>query len=164
VKPPVKTAETLVATIEANGRTTLVSLSGAIDENSNLESLFARLVGDTVFNLAAVERVNSMGVHRWIPLITRLSAKHRIELVDISYALVQNANVVANMFGSGVVRSCMAPYFCSTCKTNVVTSVTREEVAASPDAPPTKHCARCKNELEFDELDSYFAFFKLRGR
>ena len=46
-----------------------------------------------------VERVNSMGVHRWIPLISKFSAKHQAAFDEISYALVQNANVVANLFG-----------------------------------------------------------------
>lgn len=159
-----KVVEALRVTIEANGAATQVTLSGAIDENAKLEALFAQLTGDTVFNMRNVERVNSMGVHRWIPLIARLSAKHKVTFEEISYALVQNANVVANLFGAGHVRSCMAPYFCAKCKTNVTVTVTQQEVSSALHAPPIKFCERCKGQLEFDELDNYFGFFKARGR
>lgn len=157
-----RTVEALRATIEGNGTSTQVTLSGALDENAKLEALFAQLSGDTVFNMRDVERVNSMGVHRWIPLITKLSAKHKVMFDEISYALVQNANVVANLFGSGHVRSCMAPYFCSKCKANVTLAVTQQEVASAMHEPPAKTCDRCKGQLEFDELDNYFGFFKAR--
>jgi hypothetical protein len=159
-----RTIEPLRATIEPNGTSTRVTLSGAIDESSKLEALFAQLTGDTVFNMRNVERVNSMGVHRWIPLISKFSAQHQAAFDEISYALVQNANVVANLFGTGHVRSCMAPYFCAKCKTNVTLPVTQEEVASSLHEPPPKACERCNGHMEFDELDNYFGFFKARGR
>jgi len=146
----------------ANG-VLFVELSGALDENSDLQELFARLSGDAVLNMRNVERVNSMGVHGWIPLMTRLSEQHRVVVDDISYALVQNANAVANMFGSAQVRSCMAPYFCATCSDNVTVPVLAAEVAAAGQSPPIKLCARCQSPMDFDELDGYFEFFKTRG-
>jgi hypothetical protein len=157
-----KVAEALRVTIESNGSTTLVSLAGAIDENSKLDALFGQLMTDTTFNMRNVERVNSMGVHRWIPLIARFSAQHRVTFDEISYPLVQNANVVANLFGSGQIRSCMAPYFCAACKINVTLTVTYQEVVAALHAPPIKACERCQRLMEFDELDNYFTFFKIR--
>ena len=137
-----------------------VKLAGAIDEDADLVGLFKQLDGDVVFNMQDVTRVNSMGVHRWIPLLAGYSARHRVEIDDISYALVQNANVVANLFGSALVRSCMAPYFCGRCKENNTARVAREDVLENDFAPPTRHCMRCDSPMEFDELDGYFAFFK----
>ena len=142
----------------------MVALSGSIDENSDLQGVFARLDGAAVLNMQQVERVNSMGVHRWIPLVTRFSAEHRLMIDEISYALVQNANVVANLFGTAVVRSCMAPYYCSHCNSNTTLTVSHDEVAAAGNAPPAKYCGRCKSQMDFDELDGYFAFFKPRAR
>jgi hypothetical protein len=141
-----------------------VVFAGPIDENSDLESVFAKLTGDATFNLLEVTRVNSMGVHRWIPLVTAFSARHHLVIEEISYALVHNANAVANLFGSATVTSCVAPYFCGGCKENVSVTVTREEVIAADHAPPQKHCMRCNSSMEFDELDGYFAFFKSRQK
>lgn len=141
-----------------------VALAGSIDENSDLDGLFAKLVGPAVMNMQQVERVNSMGVHHWIPLVTRFTAQHPLEIHEISYALVQNANVVANLFGSATIASCMAPYFCGRCKDNCTVAVTAHEVAEAGSGPPAKSCGRCKTAMEFDELDGYFAFFKNRPR
>ena len=147
----------------ADGRL-LVTVSGAIDENADIRGLFARLTNDTTMNLRDVERVNSMGVHGWVPQVTRFSAQHRLVIDEISYPLVQNANTVANMFGSAQVRSCMAPYFCAKCKDNQSLPVSGSEVAAAGQQPPEKRCPRCKSVMEFDELDGYFDFFKPRSR
>jgi len=105
-----------------------------------------------------------MGVHRWVPLVTQFSSRHRLDIDEISYALVQNANVVANLFGTAIVRSCVAPYYCSTCNENCSLTVTMEEVFAYGSDPPPKLCARCHAVMEFDELDGYFSFFKARTK
>lgn len=141
-----------------------VALAGAIDENADLAGLFDRVVGDTVINMRDVERVNSMGVHSWVPLVNKVSTRHQLVIEELSYALVQSANAVANMFGSAVLQSCIAPYYCARCKQNMNVTVSADEVAASPDSVPAKQCARCHSALDFDELDGYFSFFKARTR
>ncbi|MDB4961832.1 MAG: hypothetical protein JWP01_1831 [Myxococcales bacterium] len=141
-----------------------MTLSGTVDENSDLETPFAKLNGDLVINMKDVERVNSMGVHLWIPVMARLSAKHRVVVEEISYAFVFNANAVANLFGAARVVSCGAPYYCAACKDHVMVKVTADEVAASGGAPPSKRCPKCTAALEFDELDGYFSFFKNRSQ
>ena len=142
----------------------LVWLAGSIDENADIQGVFAKLTEDTVINMQHVERVNSMGVHRWIPIVTRYSSQHRVVIDEISYAMVQNANVVANLFGSAVVGSCMAPYFCGRCKDNRTVTVTHDEVLGSGYTPPVKQCTHCGSAMEFDELDGYFTFFMPRPR
>lgn len=141
---------------------TLIVLSGAIDENSVLESVFARVTGKAVVNMRGVERINSMGVHNWIPLVQQASQQHPLAIDEISYAMVQNAVAVANMFGTADVRSCMAPYFCSRCKDHRMVTVSRDDVEASGDQPPVKLCPKCAAPMDFDELDNYFSFFKIR--
>lgn len=148
--------------IAPDGRTR-VELSGAIDENSDINGVFSQMAGPVVLNMRGVERVNSMGVHRWVPHVTRYSAQYPLAIEDISYSLVQNANAVANMFGTAKITSCMAPYFCASCNDNVTISVTADDVAVAGQAPPVKQCGRCRAVMEFDELDGYFAFFKDRA-
>src|SRR5262245_31650687 len=78
----------------------LITLSGSIDENADLSSVFSQMTGDVILNLEHIERVNSMGVHRWIPLVASFTAKHKLVIEGMSYPLVQNANVVANLFAT----------------------------------------------------------------
>jgi hypothetical protein len=141
-----------------------VALSGSIDENSDVQGVLSHLTGDAVVSLREVERVNSIGVGRWIPAITKLSSQHRVGIEEIPYAWVQNANCLANLFGTAHVRSCMAPYYCSHCKDTSTVVVTAEDVTAAGDVPPPKSCARCGTVMEFDELEGYFAFFHARSR
>src|SRR4051812_38139010 len=89
-----------------------IALAGAIDENADLDAMFALVTANAVLNMRNVARVNSMGIHAWIPAIAKASSAHTIVIEELSYALVQNANVVANLFGSAQLHSCMAPYYC----------------------------------------------------
>lgn len=153
---------TLQVTIQArpDGKT-YVAFTGAIDENSDFQQVFDRVSGDAVFNMRGVDRVNSMGVHGWVPHVKKFSAQHQLVIEDISYPLVQNANSVARLFGSAQIQSCMAPYYCAACRDNTTVSVAWDEVVPEMK-PPTKQCARCNSPLEFDELDGYFDFFRSR--
>lgn len=144
--------------------TTRVWMSGAIDENADIKGLFDQLRGSVMLNMRGVERVNSMGVHRWVPLINKYAQQNLVVIDEISYPLVQSANTVANMFGHALVRSCMAPYFCAKCKDNVTLPVSRDEVQAARDDAPLKHCVKCRAPMDFDELDGYFDFFLRSGK
>lgn len=153
---------TLRAKVHTTPEGVTIVLSGAIDENSDLKGVFAQIVSDVTINMRGIERINSMGVHNWIPVITKAASQHSVALEEISYAIVQNAVAVANLFGAADVRSCMAPYFCATCKDNFTITVTREEVFQAGNDAPLKRCTRCQSPMEFDELDGYFSFFKAR--
>ena len=154
---------TLQVTIETKSDgITYVAFSGAIDENSDFQQVFDRVSSDAVFNMRAIDRVNSMGVHSWVPHVKRFSSEHKLVIEDISYPLVQNANSVARLFGSAQIHSCMAPYYCATCRDNTTVPVTYDEVVGAGMKPPPKQCAKCNSVMEFDELDGYFEFFRAR--
>lgn len=135
-----------------------VALYGAMDEASDLSPIFAELQGPTVFDLGAVERVNSMGIHLWIPLITDLSSRYDVVIERIAYPMVLQANTVANLFGKARVASCFAPYFSPAVHENFMVEVRAEEVVDG--TAPVKMCPESGEEMEFDELDSYFYFLQ----
>jgi len=136
----------------------LVKLSGAMDEESDLGSVFTELDGPTTFDLGEIQRVNSMGIHLWIPLITELSAKHEVLIERIAYPMVLQANTVANLFGRARVTSCFAPYFSPAVHENFMVEVKASEVVDG--TAPVKMCPETGEEMEFDELDSYFYFLQ----
>src|SRR5262245_43307807 len=82
-----------------------LSLEGAMDERSDFDGIFASLDADTTFNLRGVERVNSIGIHRWIPHVSRLSEERKVGIEEIPYPLVLGANSVANLFGQATLLS-----------------------------------------------------------
>ncbi len=142
---------------EESGKSRLL-LSGAIDERSDLPAALHGVIGDVVINLEGIERINSIGVHRWIPAFAAFAVNRKVEIERLSYPLVLQANMVANLFGQARVLSCVAPYFCSTCKENRVAVVNSEDVGPNGEAPE-RSCTVCAKRMSFDELDNYFTFF-----
>jgi hypothetical protein len=135
-----------------------VTLGGVIDETADLARVFAGLDGPTTFDLGGVERINSMGLHRWIPLIGELANRHEVQLERIAYVFVLQANSVANLFGKARVRSCLAPYFSPATQETLMIEVGADEVVGG--APPQKACPKTGTPMEFDDLDSYFYFLQ----
>jgi hypothetical protein len=143
-------------TTDANGVTRIV-LKGAIDELADLSTIFAGVQTDAVVDFEHVERMNSIGISRWLGEVWRFTANHRLHVEGLSYAVVLQANSIKNLFGLGEIRSCMAPYYCPACQANQLVKVLAQEVT-EPRAP-VKHCAKCQGALIFDELDDYFTFW-----
>ena len=140
-----------------------VYLTGAIDEHTDLDRVFAHLyelrADPLILNLEGVIRINSIGLRHWIPLLSRLSSARAVLVEGLSYPFVLQANNVANLLGGVKVRSCVAPYYCTMCEQNHTIVVTTEEIAKT-ELPPTKACPQCASPMEFDELDDYFDFLR----
>jgi hypothetical protein len=130
-------------------------LSGFIDDTADLEALLGDVDGEIALDLSAVQRINSIGAHRWITTLARLTAHHRVTVESVPYCVGMQANYVANFFARAEVLSCLAPYACATCETSTNLLIHRDEVSLRA---PTRWCKRCKNELAFDELDGYLDF------
>ena len=134
-------------------------MSGTLDEHAHVGPAFGAIEGPAVINLRGIERINSMGVHRWLAAFADLTARQKIVVVEVPYAVAMQANLVASFFGDAEVRSALAPYYCGTCKASHQMVVQRSELGKD-GAAPSKHCPTCKRELEFEELDGYFSFFE----
>lgn len=137
-----------------------VELSGAIDESADLGDVFRAIDGDALFDLSGIERINSIGVLRWVSAFVPHTETHEVIIEAVSYPMMLQANCVANLFGSASVRSCLAPYFCPTCKDHQMVLVTVDQLAAAEGSAPAVSCQRCRTLLDFDELDVYFQFFR----
>jgi hypothetical protein len=140
-----------------------VRLAGSIDEHAELDATFGTLERPAVLDLSKVERVNSLGLLRWVRAIGPLTSRCTVEVEAISYPMCIQANQVSDLFGKALLRSCIAPYFCPKCRAAREALVTREEILAAEDGVPIKRCEACATPMEFDEVDEYFLFLKDRG-
>ena len=135
-----------------------IALSGVIDDTVDLAPVFTNLPPTVELDLRGIERINSVGVRKWVALMGKLSAKHRFTIEAVSYPIVMQAICVHRFFGDGtVVESCMAPYFCPNCSRPENVVVRRDEVARGL---AEKRCSSCSEEMYFDELDQYFRVFE----
>jgi hypothetical protein len=138
----------------------VVQVSGAIDEDTDLEPLARQLAGPVKFHLAGVHRMNSIGALRWTRFMELVTLSTPAVVEALSYPLVMQANCVANFMGRAQVRSCMAPYFCAACRLSCEIEVTRADLLTASGVAPAQRCPRCGGTLDFDELDSYFALLR----
>ncbi|MBI3183532.1 MAG: hypothetical protein HYZ28_15450 [Myxococcales bacterium] len=138
--------------------TPTLTLAGSLDEHCNLGADVAEPPAGAVLNLAGIRRINSVGVLHWLKWIKALTEVKEIWVDAVPYNLVVQANHLVDFFGKAKVRSCLVPYYCPRCKTNVEREVKVEEVG--PSQAPVKRCEKCNTEMDFDEVDEYFAFLR----
>jgi hypothetical protein len=134
-----------------------IALSGVIDDTTELAPVFVDLPPQFEVDLRAVERINSVGVRKWVETMGLLSKSHRFTLEGVSYPIVMQAICVYRFFGTGTVESCMAPFFCPKCSRSESVLVRRDEVDT---ALTEKRCSSCSQAMYFDELDQYFRVFE----
>lgn len=141
--------------VKKRGDGTLVIFEGQINERADFSGLHT-LAGKVTFDLAAVRRLNSEGVRRWMRFVTRLDAVTELTWVRCSQAVVTQINLIRGFRGRATVVSFYAPY---------VSSVTGEgedrllrvEDVPDPLRPPV--FPEEGGELRLDDLpDRYFAF------
>lgn len=144
---------------ESGAEGTTLRLTGTLDEHANVGAAFGSLQGPVVINMRGVERINSMGVHRWLSAFNALTAREKVVVEEVPYPIAMQANMVASFFGQAEVRSAAAPYYCAACKATREVIVNRTDVDKK-GAAPAKQCPKCSQPMEFEELDGYFAFFE----
>jgi hypothetical protein len=147
----------LVIERSSNDGTMTLTLRGAIDENAELGSMPKVDADVVIIDMTGVDRINSVGINRWLPVMRELSAGRRVHVVRLSYAASLQAANITNLFGSAVIDSCLAPYYCAGCGATPTLEVTAKEYAAS-NQPPARACPSCQAPLEFDELEEYLSF------
>lgn len=148
----------------------LVELGGVIDEDNNLADLIHQVQpGNVLIHLAAVERINSLGVRDWVTWIDQLERKGcTLFYLECSPAIITQVNLVGNFVGNGTIVSFYAPYFRSPCARDATRDCERtqlihtdEIMEAHPLAVPICRCDRCDELMEFDEIESsYLSFIK----
>lgn len=134
-----------------------VALTGSIDEATDLDALLADLPqggGGVRLDLSGIDRLNSIGIHRWIPRFEAFARQRPTTIEGLSYAVVMQTNCITNLFAGATVRSCVAPYYCAGCDVAHAVRVDASEV--QPGRAPGKRCPTCGAAMQFDELPGYF--------
>ena len=147
--------------VETEGDTSIVKLTGFIDEHNRLKMLVDQITAATaMIDLGGVERINSSGVRDWVNWIAALEANGtRPVLVRCSPAIVAQINLVKNFTGNAAVKSFQVPYRCRECDEEKTIVVETSEMTSPEAAPPTCNCSACGRAMEVDEMpEAYFAF------
>ena len=139
--------------IEPHGAQERVIVTGRITEETPLAPLADAIsASQVVLDLAAVERINSLGCREWLLLMQTLENRGiELALERCSVAFVQQLAMILGFAGNGVVRSVYAPYCCAGCghEELILLSLDSE---LGPSTFQTQTCRPCGGTLEFDDL------------
>jgi DNA-directed RNA polymerase subunit RPC12/RpoP len=149
------------ATQAQQAGSTVITLSGTIDENDDFSKLIGQPQGKVHIKCKGVTRINSMGVKNWIKFFSALGTKATLEFSELTTPLVENSNMIQNFVPRGSVQSVMVPYRCTACSTNLVAEMKTAAIIQAEFNPPAVNCPKCAASAEFDDMpDEFFAFLK----
>lgn len=151
--------------IDPQPTSTVVTLTGEIDENADFSELRRRLEGHVVFHLGGVRRINSCGVREWVNFVRDLPDVTRLEFTHCSPAIVTQLNMIYNFRGNARIRSFYAPYLCENCNIEVekLLDVEQQFRGGQIDQVPEFACERCGEAMEFDDLPERYLSFLMEA-
>jgi anti-anti-sigma regulatory factor/DNA-directed RNA polymerase subunit RPC12/RpoP len=155
----------LTVDIEQRNNVSYISLSGSIDEDTNLSKYLDKINAPVaVINTEGVYRINSCGVRDWVYWIEGLEQKGiQIVLVECAVRIMTHVNTMVNFIGSGAIESFYAPYFCSTCdEAKKILLNVKEVLEKRPIKAPEVRCPKCDHLLEFNDIEDYYFSFLSR--
>lgn len=145
--------------VDQHGEITTARLIGSVDEDADLDSLYAQLKTSKNLNLdlSEVERINSCGVRAWVNFMRSLEAIATVSLKNCSPVIVNQANMISNFVGAARILSVQAPYLCESC--DHTENVLLDVASGSQPVLDDKKCPNCGEMMIFDDVeDTYFSF------
>jgi serine/threonine protein kinase len=138
----------VLASVELVGGVTLLSFSGAVDEQFRGAEIGSALRGVTVLNLSRVSRVTSFGVREWLNMMRSVQPGATLFLARCSSAILTQLRLIRGFAGPAVVVSFFAEYHCDTCGADTLRSV----VCGATSLVETKStCAQCGASAALDD-------------
>jgi hypothetical protein len=147
--------------ITRRGGLTQVTFRGSLDERANLDPLRIALIGRVMFRLQDIERINSMGVHKWIGFMRSLPAITDLVLIHCSYPFVQQMNLTYGFAGNARVESFYAPYACEHCLREQTRLIANDASIEEPQQLLSSvACPGCGHTMQLDEHPDRYLLFR----
>lgn len=149
-----------------------LKFSGAINEDFDYASamdLVISIMGKgskaVVFDMGAVESLNSVGVRSWLLFIQHLQGLHPAFFYRLNELFVEQASIVPNLLGKRGTKVVMVdlPYICPQCNNRIIRVAKTKAIGfdGKKYALPEVSCETCKVPMEFDAVEKeYFNFLK----
>lgn len=156
---------TLTWTIEGEAPNTTVVFEGEINETFLYDKLADALSdrgGALTFDLAAIRRLNSVGVRQWVNFMRTLAEVD--EIGDITFsrcsiAVISQVNMIHDFLGRAKIISFYAPYAHSESGEEEERLLEVKDITDPLDPPTFKDD---EGEWEFDEMpERYFEFMRV---
>ncbi|MBH47443.1 MAG: hypothetical protein CME71_04665 [Halobacteriovorax sp.] len=152
-------SSSLLINISNDATSTIVTLSGRIDEDSHFDAITSSSADVFIFDFENVTLINSCGVREWINLVNTIIKKSKIIYRHCPQIMIEQMNMVQGFLPEGAtIESFYAPYFDPDQDKEVKILISLSEVTGKK--APVKNNEK-GTELEFDALEAqYFNFIK----
>jgi hypothetical protein len=150
----------LKLSVKKDGKNTVVDLEGQIDETFSLEQELPDPEGPLDLYCAKINRINSIGVKKWILYLQGIMKKTEIRFFELSPAVVEQFNLISNFGANGTVMSLALPYECKSCQNLFCVVKLRSELVQTQGKLSTEKCPKCGNlTAEFDDIPEEYLHF-----
>lgn len=132
-----------------------LTLSGTINESSELRIDGLPSGRSVVIDAGGIARINSMGIRNWTNFISAVCLiSTSVVIKRLPPRLVAQANMVKNFLDHATVESFYVPYCCEECGHECL-----ELFEALAHIPAELPCPECGDAMLFDEIpETYLAF------
>jgi ABC-type transporter Mla MlaB component len=143
------------------GDVTTITLSGDMTEDVTAALTAIRgskLAKQVVFDCERVDRMNSIGVGRWVQFLEQIGRGRSLAFEHCPPSFVDYANILPNFFCSGEVRSIFAPFTCGgRCGRAALVLLETKGLTSAGLAPQL--CGKCEGQLSVDvDAEDYLGF------
>ena len=137
----------------------VVTLTGVVDENSDLALMNTLGARPVRINMRGVRRINSFGVRVWMDVIRRVPRDTPITFVQCPPPVIDQCNMVQGFLGHGTLESFYAPMTCAECDEQIDQLFETAACRANGGKLPLTPCPRCGRPMEVDDLEEQYLLF-----
>jgi hypothetical protein len=141
--------------ITRDGDVVHVQLGGNLTDASDLSDIAKLEAKHVILDLAALGRMTSQGVRRWMEMLEALCTRiDSVHIRNATHGFVQPYAMIQGFAASARVDSICATYACERCGAQETVVLERERDFPQGSLQPaiTPSCARCKTPMVGDDL------------
>jgi hypothetical protein len=155
--------DSFTATFTVKDASALVTMQGALDEDTDLENLNLKPYREIRFDLHGIQHINSVGARSWIHWVSNFDRSKKYSLSNCPTVFVNQANLILGIVPEWMgVESFELPYYCEHCSHSfgVMLELASSRVVPE-DVPETAKCKKCGLLAELDTFpEKYFQFLQ----
>jgi predicted Zn-ribbon and HTH transcriptional regulator len=144
------------------GNLLTVSLTGSIEETTDLAKVIGDVPGELNVLCKGIGRINSVGVKGWIKYFQGLRSQgKKLRFQQCSTAIVEQINLISNFTERDEVESILVPFLCDDCGTELVGAFRTTDLKKIGFQIPDLKCSKCGSKASFDDIaEEYFHFLQ----
>jgi hypothetical protein len=152
----------LIFNIEGQDGALMVTVTGSINEDLQIDKLTHLKGASIIFDLDKVKMINSCGIREWIRLIESIGGETKLEYIKVPQIVIQQMNMISGFLSKNAkVTTFYAPYFIEDLDEEKQILLRTDEVKDFKAPKMSTNVDGTDYALDFDAIEEqYFKFLK----